>query len=38
LLRSSATTSRWKTMRLHPQEFRRRFLMHVLPKGFHRRF
>ena len=27
---------RWKTMRLHPQEFIRRFLMHVLPKGFHR--
>jgi hypothetical protein len=27
---------RWKTMRLHPQEFIRRLLMHVLPKGFHR--
>jgi hypothetical protein len=27
---------RWKTMRLHPQEFIRRFLLHVLPKGFHR--
>ena len=27
---------RWKTMRLHPYEFIRRFLMHVLPKGFHR--
>jgi len=27
---------RWKTMRLHPHEFIRRFLMHVLPKGFHR--
>jgi Putative transposase/Transposase zinc-binding domain len=27
---------RWKTMRLHPQEFIRRFLTHVLPKGFHR--
>jgi hypothetical protein len=26
----------WKTMRLHPHEFIRRFLMHVLPKGFHR--
>src|SRR5260221_7597406 len=26
---------RWKTMRLHPHEFIRRFLMHVLPKGFH---
>jgi Putative transposase len=29
-------TSRWKTMRLHPHEFIRRFLLHVLPKGFHR--
>jgi Putative transposase len=28
---------RWKTMRLHPHEFIRRFLLHVLPKGFHRR-
>jgi Putative transposase/Transposase zinc-binding domain len=28
--------SRWKTMTLHPHEFIRRFLMHVLPKGFHR--
>jgi len=27
---------RWKTMRPHPHEFIRRFLMHVLPKGFHR--
>jgi hypothetical protein len=27
---------RWKTMRLHPHEFIRRFLMHELPKGFHR--
>ncbi len=27
---------RWKTMRLRPHEFIRRFLMHVLPKGFHR--
>ena len=27
---------RWKTMRLHPHEFIRRFLMHVLPSGFHR--
>ena len=27
---------RWKTMKLHPHEFIRRFLMHVLPKGFHR--
>jgi len=26
----------WKTMRLHPHEFIRRFLKHVLPKGFHR--
>jgi hypothetical protein len=23
-------------MRLHPHEFIKRFLMHVLPKGFHR--
>ncbi len=27
---------RWKTMRLHPHKFIQRFLMHVLPKGFHR--
>jgi hypothetical protein len=27
---------RWKTMTLDPFEFIRRFLMHVLPKGFHR--
>jgi putative transposase/transposase-like zinc-binding protein len=27
---------RWKTMQLHPHEFIRRFLIHVLPKGFHR--
>jgi hypothetical protein len=27
---------RWKTMRLHPHQFIRRFLLHVLPKGFHR--
>jgi len=27
---------RWKTMTLHPYEFIRRFLLHVLPKGFHR--
>ena len=26
---------RWKTMTLSPHEFIRRFLMHVLPKGFH---
>src|ERR1700676_4813977 len=26
----------WKTMTLAPHEFIRRFLMHVLPKGFHR--
>jgi hypothetical protein len=25
---------RWKTMTLTPHEFIRRFLMHVLPKGF----
>jgi hypothetical protein len=27
---------RWKTMTLTPAEFIRRFLIHVLPKGFHR--
>jgi hypothetical protein len=27
---------RWKTMRLHPREFIRRFLLHVLPRGFRR--
>ena len=27
---------RWKTMRLHPHEFIRRFLLHALPRGFHR--
>jgi hypothetical protein len=27
---------RWKTMTLHPDEFIRRFLIHVLPRGFHR--
>ena len=27
---------RWKTIRLHPHEFIRRFLLHVLPRGFHR--
>jgi hypothetical protein len=27
---------RWKTMTLAPVEFIRRFLIHVLPKGFHR--
>src|SRR6202158_6102369 len=27
---------RWKTMTLPPHEFIRRFLMHVLPAGFHR--
>jgi hypothetical protein len=27
---------RWKTMTLHGHEFIRRFLLHVLPKGFHR--
>ena len=28
--------ARWKTMTLAPAEFIRRFLSHVLPKGFHR--
>ena len=27
---------RWTTMSLHPHEFIRRFLLHVLPKGFDR--
>ena len=27
---------RWQTMTLNPHEFIRRFLIHVLPKGFHR--
>ncbi len=27
---------RYKTMTLDPHEFIRRFLLHVLPKGFHR--
>ena len=27
---------RWKTMTLTPHQFIRRFLIHVLPKGFHR--
>jgi hypothetical protein len=27
---------RWKTITLSPHEFIRRFLLHVLPKGFHR--
>ena len=31
-----AGPDRWKTMRLHPHEFIRRFLLHVLPRGFHR--
>jgi hypothetical protein len=32
----SEGSDRWKTMTLPPHEFIRRFLMHVLPKGFHR--
>src|SRR6202163_825941 len=27
---------RWKTMQLHPHEFIGRFVLHVLPKAFHR--
>ena len=27
---------RWRTMTLHPHEFIRRVLIHVLPKGLHR--
>jgi hypothetical protein len=29
-------SERYKTMTLEPGEFIRRFLMHILPKGFHR--
>jgi hypothetical protein len=29
-------SERWKTMTLTPHQFIRRFLIHVLPKGFHR--
>ena len=31
-----STTREWKTMRLAAMEFLRRFLQHVLPKGFHK--
>ena len=31
-----STTRQWKTMRLAAMEFLRRFLQHVLPKGFHK--
>jgi len=32
----NSTTREWKTMRLAAMEFLRRFLQHVLPKGFHK--
>jgi hypothetical protein len=32
----NATTRQWKTMPLPAMEFLRRFLQHVLPKGFHK--
>lgn len=32
----NATTREWKTMPLPAMEFLRRFLQHVLPKGFHK--
>lgn len=32
----NADTREWKTMRLTATEFLRRFLQHVLPKGFHK--
>lgn len=32
----NATTRQWKTMVLSAMEFLRRFLQHVLPKGFHK--
>src|ERR1039457_363141 len=31
-----STSREWKTMRLAAMEFMRRFLQHVLPKGFHK--
>jgi hypothetical protein len=31
-----SSTGKWKTMRLAVMEFLRRFLQHVLPKGFHK--
>ena len=33
---STTVLTRWKTLTLAPAEFIRRFLIHVLPKGFHR--
>jgi hypothetical protein len=35
-LHSNVTRGRMKVMRLHTSEFIRRFLIHVLPSGFHR--
>ena len=32
----NSTTREWKSMRLAAMEFMRRFLQHVLPKGFHK--
>ena len=32
----NASTGQWKTMQLKAMEFLRRFLQHVLPKGFHK--
>lgn len=32
----NSTAREWKTMRLAAMEFLRRFLQHVLPKGFHK--
>jgi hypothetical protein len=32
----NSTSREWKTMRLAAMEFLRRFLQHVLPKGFHK--
>src|SRR6201995_3546935 len=31
-----AAQGRWKKMQFRPHDFSRRFLLHVLPKGFHR--
>ena len=33
---TSSANHRWRTCRLHGDEFDRRFLQHVLPKGFHK--
>lgn len=32
----SRRTGQWRSMRLRPEEFLRRFVMHILPRGFHK--